>query len=243
MLLHIVAGKIDAASEAIAADILPEVHQLQARADGIRHRDERRITAALQRQHDPPHGIGGVAAVGHERVAIGIPHGRAGRVERPVFLECIEQMGKWLDREAGLTDGFGKCHVDRMPGPAREALFQSLPPGREIAGGLRGAGRLVGEIVAPPRIGIDIGQVLPQPWRHEPRGHGEVLIVPAGHVAAEALRGGEVAGRGDGRTMPRRRVASGGLRWLHGHRHHRLYAVFAEEGLFFTGRAESLPLP
>jgi hypothetical protein len=43
--------------------------------------------------------------------------------------------------------------------------------------------------------------------------------------------------------MPGSRVASGGLHWLHGHRHHQLYAVFVEEGLFFTGRAESTPLP
>jgi hypothetical protein len=29
---------------------------LQARADAVRHGDERRITAALEREHDPPQG-------------------------------------------------------------------------------------------------------------------------------------------------------------------------------------------
>ena len=85
--------------------------------------------------------------------------------------------------------------------------------------------------------------MLPQPVGDKPRGNREVFVVPAGYVAAEGLRGGEVAGRGHRRELPGRRVASGGLRWLHGHRRHRLYAVFAEEGLFFTGRADSPLLP
>jgi hypothetical protein len=85
--------------------------------------------------------------------------------------------------------------------------------------------------------------MLPQPWRHEPRGDGEVFVVPPGHVAAERFRGGNIADRGHWRELPGRRVASGGLRWLHGHRHDRLYAVFAEGGLFFTGGAESPSLP
>ena len=163
MLTHIVQREVDAARQAIAAHVLPEIHQLQARADAIRHGHERRIAAALERQHDPPHGIGGAAAVGDKFVAIGIPHGHTGRVERPVFLEGVEQIGKRLDREAGLTDSLGECHVDRMPGPACETRLQPLPPDCQIAGCLRRARRLVDQIVAPAGIGVDIGQMLPQP--------------------------------------------------------------------------------
>ena len=199
------AGQVDATSQPVAADVLPEVHQLQAGADRVGKAHQFPIPAPFERQHDPAHGIGRPSAVVGEFLAGVVPRASL------ILLEGVKQVREGLALQARGPDRLRERDEHRMLRPAGEAPCELLTPRRERHEGLLRAGRLVGEIVAPAGEGVDVGEVLPEPRRHEPRRHGEVLIVPPGDGATEGLGGRQIAsGRHLGKP-PGHRIPPGGL--------------------------------
>ena len=85
-----------------------------------------------------------------------------------------------------LPDGFGQGDEHGMGGPAVVAVAElRFPPVQQGQAPLRVAD-LVGQIVGPAAVGVDVADVLPQPARQEPAGDGEVLVVPPGQPPAIA---------------------------------------------------------
>jgi len=202
---HVVERKIDAAGEPVAANVLPEVDELQPGADRVGHRHHLWIATALQRQHDPADGIGGTAAVAREVVA-----GRIPRLSL-VLLERGDQVGEGRTVEAGAADRVGEREKHRVSRPAGEAGVEFLAPCRERDSGLRRRCRFVAEVVGPAGEGVDIGEVLAELRWHEAGGDGEVLVVAAGDGPTEGLGGGEVCVRRQIGQPPRHGVAGGRL--------------------------------
>ena len=90
-----------------------------------------------------------------------------------------------------------------MPGLARIAVAQMrFPPVQQGQAPLRVA-RLVGQVVGPAAIGVDIVEMLPQAPGQQPTGDGEILVVPPGQppavpaalAAARAARAAWLPGR------------------------------------------------
>ena len=203
---HVVGRQVDTACQPIAFHVLPEVDQLQSGADRVGKGHPLGVAAAFELQDDSPHGIGRAATVVEEGRAVEV----AG--DRLILLESIEQIGKQRDREPGLPNRLGERHKNRMVGPAGEAPLESLPPGRERNDRLGWRRRLIGKVVAPAGKRIDIGEVLPQPGRHEPGGDRKVFIVPTGDAAAEGFGLCQRASGGWGHDLPGRLIAAGGSR-------------------------------
>jgi 4-hydroxy-3-methylbut-2-en-1-yl diphosphate reductase len=202
---HVLVRKVDTTGEAIAGDVLPEVDELKARANGIRHAHEVLVAAALEGQDDPAHGIGRPPAVVEQFSSGGIA-----RLHLVLF-KGIDQVIEWFAREPCGLNRFGEGDIDRMLRTPLEAVIEPVPPCCERDGCLGRGGRLVGKIVGPACKRVDVGQVLPQPRRHQQRGHGEVLIVGRRHGPTKRLGCRPIKRRRHWHEFPGGRITTGGV--------------------------------
>ena len=241
MTAEILGRQVDPASAPIAADILPEVHQLQPRADPIRHRHQLRIPTAVEREDDAADRIGGALTVGDQFVARLIPDGDRSGIEPLVLVEGVEEVGERLDPHRGAARRVGQRHKQRMIGAACEAGLEPPPPPLQRLSRCGRRGRLVGEVVAPPSVGVDIGEILTEPGRNDPTGHGEVLVVTLRDPPAPGLGGGQIEVGRHLMEGPRGGIARVGIGVPDGNRRLDGGADHGADGFFLDARREQKP--
>src|SRR5207244_11853507 len=137
---HVIARQVDAALVEVDRQILPEVRQLQRRADVVGTRLPLGIAIAEQRQHQVPDRIGGMYAIVEEvveRREAGKPYVHAKRGE---------EAAKRLDRYGELTHGLGERNEDRMPRLIGVAGVELALPVVERGERARGGRFFVGEV-------------------------------------------------------------------------------------------------
>ena len=84
---HLVLRQVDTVVlRVIDVDVLPEVDELQARADGIRSRQAFGVAPAEKMQQEPPHGVGGTATVIEELREIRIA------LDRHILAEGVQEV-------------------------------------------------------------------------------------------------------------------------------------------------------
>ena len=106
-------GDVAPPARHIHAQVLPEVDELQGRADLVGHRDEARIPYALEVQQQSANGIGGSAAVVQQLGAAGV-HG----VEHVLF-EGIQKIVEQRFRQHVTGMGLPQGPEDVGPGGIR----------------------------------------------------------------------------------------------------------------------------
>ena len=158
-------------------DVLPEVHELQACADGVGMREIGGGHGPVKMQQEPAYRIGGAPAV--------VEHVRIGRIahRRDVLPErrkkVIEQFAR--QRVAGDRVGEAGEGVVRQP-LARHGAVERVRHVVERDQALRGGCvPLVGDVVGGAREAVDGEHRLPQASRDEERGDGKVFVMGGGH--------------------------------------------------------------
>ncbi len=120
---------VEPAALPVDGEVLPEVGELQRRADGIGPAVEPRIVVAEEPQHEPPHGIGRPAAV--------VVHLRPGGVarDRDVLAEGEQQRLEERNRQAARPDGVADSEEDPVgttrpwpPRPRARRRLAGRPP-------------------------------------------------------------------------------------------------------------------
>ncbi len=166
----------------VAAAVLPEVDQLQRRADLVGAGQRVVVAHAVQVQQQPPDRIGRALAVAQQLGAVGV----AALVQ--VLLEGVEQGLEQRQRQVMAAEDRRQRPEHRRPArrgrmAARDAA-QILAVGGQIGGALRGRGvALVGQVVGGAREAVDRGDRRAQRRRAQHRGDGKVLVVVDGHAA------------------------------------------------------------
>ena len=170
--------QIDAAHFVVACHVLPEIGQLQARADRVRQLRPLARMALAQVENQPADRVGRVAAV----------VGQLGQIvvaaDPLILTKGHQKIDERVDRNVKPPDGLRQGDKNRVPDLARIAIAELFfPPVQQCKAFLRFA-RLVGQVIGPAAVGIDVIKMLPQPSRQEPTDDSEVLVVPSGEQAA-----------------------------------------------------------
>src|SRR5262249_27719523 len=92
-----------------------------------------------------------------------------------------------LWRDVELLDCRAQGDHHGMSRIAVVAAVELLTPPAEQSKRLRAAAGLIGQVVSPAAIGIDIVKIAGEVPREQQRGDSEVLVVPASETAAIAL--------------------------------------------------------
>ena len=189
---------------AVAGDVhrqvLPEVDELQRSADRIALLQRLRVAHAIQVQKQPPHRVGGAAAVVQQFGAVGIAFGIAGFFH--ILGEGAEQVfeqrhGQLVAAQHALQrqEHIRPAGRGRLPLRNRVQVGQV---GRQVvqAGGRCGVA-FIGNVVGRAGKGVDGGNRLAQVRRAQQRGDREVFVVR--HGCGQG-RGGRRRGGGTGRS-------------------------------------------
>ena len=208
---HVCRWQIDPPCQSVTGEILPEVDQLQAGANGVGHPHEFGVAAALQAEHDSTHGVGRPATVIKEFD----PGGIVGFFL--ILLKRIDQVCEGIDGKAGLVDRLRERDKNWMSWAAGEAVHKLLPPVGQRCNRLPPRGCLVGKVVGPAGKRVDVREMLPQPSRYEERSHGEVFIMACCHGPTEPPGGSRIASSRYRGQFPGGRVAVSSGRRQGGH--------------------------
>src|SRR5581483_1425064 len=174
--IEVLVRNVRAAAGMVAGDVLPEVRQLERRADVVAPRLALRVPVAEEREDEAPDRVRRAPAVAEDVV-----EGReAGRLAGRVATEGLEQVAERVDGQVAPPDRLAERAED---GIARSARIRgaALEP-RGVDGEPLGPSRrrpLVGQVVAAAREGVERGEVVAEAPRQEPRPDGEVLVVAA----------------------------------------------------------------
>jgi len=162
----------------VAADILPEVGELQCRADAIGEIKEAGLVigdVAIEHEDDAADGIRAARAVVEQL----IPGFVAGDVL--ILFEGENEVFEWAKRQVLRADGFAELFEDRMMrfsgGAEAEFLTRELeerqsPVARGFADSLR-----VREIVDQTAVGVDGSKVRAEIDGHKRAENGEVFLI------------------------------------------------------------------
>ncbi len=170
--------QIDPPALPISGDILAKVGQLQPGAYRIRQPAAPLVMGPRQVEHQSTYGIRRVAAIVEHVV------GRLVAMHLLVAAKRHEQIGKGLDRDRELEDGFPQGYEDRMPHDARVAVLQlPFPPIEQVEAALAVV-NLVSQVVRPAAIRVHGVKMGPQRTRQQQAGDVKIFVMPLGQVAA-----------------------------------------------------------
>ena len=191
---HGLGRHVQPADPPVPAQILPEVRQLQRRAQRVRRSVQSIVTVAGDPQHQTAHRIGRAATV-VEDVA---PRGVAGRHD--ILTERAHEIVEQRDRKAERSDRVADGHQDSLVavvGPvvgtvasdagsrqpvvvvlAHAARCRPSLPALELRPPrVRTRGAFVGDVVGHAGERIERRDVGPHRRRQQVRGHREILVV------------------------------------------------------------------
>src|SRR5690348_1580180 len=176
---------VDAALLEVAADVLPEVRELQRGASGVGERLTLGVAVAEEIEHEAADRIRGVAAISDDIVPGFVA------MNGLVLTKSAKQIAERLDRNFELARGRGKGHQNRMGGRAAEGALDFLVPGIEKLGGAPGVGDFVAKIVGPAAVSIDIVEMPVKARRKQPGNDAKIFVMMRGEPARVALRFGQ----------------------------------------------------
>ena len=195
-------GHVDATFLPVALDILPEVRQLQRRADGIGPFITTWIAIPRNPQHQTADGVGRSPGVVEDILPLRVP------LHEYVLLECaqevVEQGHLQLERPHCRRQrredvaGVGTVALDATRG----GVVETLPPFVEqFEAAIVSVAAFVSEVVGDTGEGIDGRDVRPRRFRQQFRGDWKILVV----LTREAQAGGvcRVGYHSDSRTPAR----------------------------------------
>src|SRR5581483_1793537 len=116
-------------------------------------------------------GVGGIATVA-EQLLKGLV-----ALDELVLLESKQKVEKRLGRNLELANRLAQGDGHRVPWPAFIAAEQLGPPPAEQFEGAFTAAGLVGEIVGPAAVGVNVMKVPQQPPRQQDRRDREVFVM------------------------------------------------------------------
>ena len=174
-------GQVVALAGQVAAEVLPEVDELQRGANVVALRQQRGLGDAIQVQQQPPHGVGRQAAVVQQLGVVGVALAAGGAVH--VLLKGAQQVVQQVQRQ--LVRVYVLCQRAKHPGPAGvgalgvlRGMVQGLAVGGQVGQALRGGGiALVGDVVGRAGKPIDGGNHRAQVWRAQPGRDRKVFFV------------------------------------------------------------------
>ena len=165
----------------IHAQVLPEVDQLQRRADGVGLAQRQRVADPVQVQQQPSHRIGRARAIVQQLRAVGI----AGVAH--ILLEGVEQGMQPLRRQVMLADRLRQrrehCRPVSAVGSAVEHGLQVGAVRRQLSSSLRGGCvAFVGQVVGAACKSVQRHHGRAQRGRAQQRCDGKVFVVLLGHA-------------------------------------------------------------
>ena len=170
--------QVDAVLEQVHGHVLPEVGELQGGAGGVGEALPLGVGIAAEIEHQPPHRVGGVAAVVEDVVPVAVAgHGL-------VLHEGADQVGEGL--LAGCRSGArwrpGRRRRDARLRPAYMA--SSSPRHHSSRRRLSAAiADFVAQVVGPAAVGVDVVEILVQALGQQEADHVEVLVMVGGQPA------------------------------------------------------------
>jgi len=187
---HVVGGEVDAvAFEDVAADILPEVDELESGAGVVAEALSGFVTVAAHVEDDAADGVSAFGAVVEELGEVLV----AG--EGLVLFEGAEEVVEGLEGDIVAGDGVGEGGEDggvRVSGEAGQELGAEL---LEELEGFGAVGDFVAEVIGDAAEGVDVAEILAEVLGEEDGDDAEVFIVGVGEGAGVGFGGGEI---GDG---------------------------------------------
>ena len=173
--LQVLLRQVDATLAPVDGDVLPEVGELQAGADGVRPRHRLLVAAAVQREQQAADRVGRAPAV----VAQVSRTIRSAWSSRPVRTPTA---GRGIARAAGCVPGSPRRGpASRWHGRSRSV--ELLPqPGQRAQPFCRRRVTLVGEVVGGAGEAIDRPDGGAQRRRRQQRCNGKVLVVTDTHA-------------------------------------------------------------
>ena len=176
--VQVLQGQVDPAFYQVHPDVLPEVGQLERGTRSVGQDLAFSVPVAAQIEHEMAHRIGRVPTV--------FEHIRVGPVTRYdlVLPERGQQVSKRGYGYLETVDRLPECDEYRMPGAAVVTGLQLGVPPFEQFQGQAGIAGLVGEVVGPPAVGVDMVEMPPQRGGQEPGNDDEILVVLASEATA-----------------------------------------------------------
>ncbi len=197
--LHVVGGEIDAvAFEDVAADILPEVDELQGGADFVAELLAEFVAVAAHVEDESANGVGASGAVIDELRKIGV----AGDVL--VLFEGADKIGERLHGDVVSGDGGGEGGEDGGGGVGSRggtverfvAVLQLHAKRGEKLEGFGGIADFIAKIIRDAAESINIAEILTEMfWQQEHGDDGEVFVMRMGEPPRVLFRGRDVSNR------------------------------------------------
>ena len=179
----IFARQVIAAACDVATQVLPEIDQLQGRANVVTQCQAGTVVHAVQVQQQATHRVGGAAAI-VEQVCVGVVTGAVAAFG-DILLKGVKQIGQQPNRQLKLQDHRGQWFKNLRPAAAVGLVAAG---GQQVGAhfgqvlqALGGAGiALVGNVVGGACKPVNGGNRRPQMRRAQPGSDGEVLVMPGG---------------------------------------------------------------
>ncbi len=174
---YIFSRKVQSAARYIDAEVLPEVRQLERRADRIRFPVEATVAVSEQPQDDPSDWI--------RRPATIIQHISKGLIasDRYILAKCREKVRQQFLREVMFPDGAAQCDERGMVCiTAIRPLYSNTPSLQFFQSLVLFKARFVGDVIGDPRKrvhGCDVGPYLS---REYPRSDRKILVMRRGQL-------------------------------------------------------------
>ena len=184
-LFAILGGKIDAVDVGITSNILPEVGELQSRADRIRPLGVPFAELAADVKHQSADRVGTASAVIAELIE------RVVSLNPLILLEGGDQILERLPGDLAFLDRLLQCDKHGMPGGTGVAISQFAPPPVQEFQRSFGSLDFIPQIIRPAAEGIDAVEVLMKLFGKQPGDDGEVFVVDFGELGAVGLGLGE----------------------------------------------------
>ena len=172
--------QIDPPPGPVQGHVLAEVGQLQPGADRVGQPRPGLIVASPEVKDQAADGVGRVAAIVEHLV------GRLVAIDLLVLPEGRQEIDERVGRDRELADRLGQGDEHRMARLALVAFAKLTLPPVQQGQALPGIAGLVGQVVGPAAVGVDVVEVLPQLAGEQQAGDGEVLVMPLGQPPAIA---------------------------------------------------------
>ena len=189
---------VDAAARCVAADVLPEIRELERAADRVGARERDRVVDAVKVKQQAADRVGRAATVVEQPRAVGVAglHG--------VGREGVEQVREKRGRQTVSCDGAGQRSEHLGPAGRRRGSRgdgEQVGAERGEVGDARFRCRIafVGDVVGRAREAVDRADRRTQLRRAEPGGNRELLVMIDAHRVRFSM---PRALRGDGAAAP-----------------------------------------
>jgi hypothetical protein len=176
----------------IAADVLPEIRQLQRGAGVVGEALALLVAIPADIEDETPDGIGAAAAI------IGELLERIVARDALVLLEGVDQIEERLDGDVMAVDGLVEREVDGAGRIAGVTVMQLASEAVEKLERLLDVVNFIAQIVRDSAEGVDVAEILSQALRQEQGDDGEILVMRRGQIASEGLSVGGSGGASEG---------------------------------------------